>query len=182
MYISSRKIAENTVFDLYFSRIEDRGNVTENYLTVAPKNISVNGTTGISILPVIGEKIALLKIFRPCVNETVWEIPRGFIHDNESATAAASRELEEEFPVAIKDLKLHELGLFMPEAGIIRARVALFYAELRIEGDLKVSDELGHTGYQLFSINEARKMIGQSEIQDPSTIISLYRYEFAGNA
>ena len=58
-------IAENRMFEVYFDHIiaQDQTVVPE-YLVVVPKQRTPDGVTGVAILPVVDNKIALLKIYR----------------------------------------------------------------------------------------------------------------------
>lgn len=131
-------------------------------------------------MPVIGDDIILIQVYRPCIDEIVWEIPRGFIDANEISAESATRELEEELNIKINALELKSLGFFMPEAGIIKARVQLFYADLISNNNIKLSEEAGHIKLKTFSIKKVKDMIGKSTIQDPSTIVAVYRAELDG--
>ena len=48
------------------------------------------------VVPILGDKVILLRQFRPIVKEWLYEIPAGLIDKGETPAEAAKRELEEE--------------------------------------------------------------------------------------
>jgi len=178
---SRRRIAENAVFDVFFDHIVDeRGNEVPTYLVVAPKGVAGDLVTGVSVLPVNGGKVGLLRLHRHAVGQLTWEVPRGFVDAGESPAAAAIRELAEEagLTVAVEDLV--DAGRMTPEAGILAARVALFIARDCREKRAFVADEFGHADFVWFPLDEALTLARSSEIQDPSTLLLLQRIVIDG--
>lgn len=172
-----RLIAENQVFDVYFDHIvEDGGAEVPAYLVVAPKAVSEDLVTGASVLPVTEGRIGLLRLYRHAIGELTWEVPRGFVEAGESPGDAAARELEEEAGLIVDKDNLIDAGRMTPEAGVLAARVALYIAQDCRRVREYAADELGHTDFVWFSIDEALDMAHGAQIQDPSTLLLIHRF------
>jgi ADP-ribose pyrophosphatase len=148
----------------------------QDYLVVAPKQVSGNLVTGVAILPVCEGRIGLLKIYRHAVQSDCWEIPRGFVEDGESDVASALRELEEETGLACEAREIKSLGYVTPDAGILAARVHVYAAPRCIRTKPYVPLEFGHQEFRLFDRADSGALITRSEIQDPCTVVAYYRY------
>ena len=96
--LHGRKLVfENTVFRVFGDHISDRsGHEVLQYLSVIPKHAAANTVTGVSLLPVIGDRVGLIRVFRHPLQRWGWEAPRGFVDASETAAQAALRELREE--------------------------------------------------------------------------------------
>ena len=131
--VSHTLLSRNQVFSIHFDHIRDNhGNGVSNYLSVIPLH-TVGSLTGVCILPVIGEKIGLIQVYRHPLARWSLEAPKGFIDKNEAPAAAALRELIEETGLAVSENHLCYLGSVAPEAGVIEGMVGMFYADLRNE-------------------------------------------------
>jgi ADP-ribose pyrophosphatase len=175
----ARRLAcKNTLFEVFFDRVTDKVNhkVVENYLVVSPKRKHRNLVTGVAILPIVESHIALLRIFRHPVQEHTWEVPRGFVENGEGNVASIARELEEETGLVCKRKNIHSLGYILPEAGILAARIQLFVATSCESENAFSARETGHRELKLFKSSEIKKMAQRGIIQDPSTLVSYYRY------
>ncbi|BAE49870.1 NUDIX hydrolase [Paramagnetospirillum magneticum] len=131
--------------------------------------------TGVGILPIREGQVGLIRTFRHPIRDWVWEVPRGFADENEDIRTAATRELLEETGLECAPDDMVELGFHHPEAGILRARIAI-YAATRCA--LKAEPETGEIGLgdlAWIPFDTALAMADQSEIQDPTTCIALYR-------
>src|SRR6187399_2537768 len=124
-----RTVFENSKFRVFSDHIEDaQGNEIKDYLVVAPKVFALPLITGVAVVPVIGNSVVLVRMFRHAVNKVMLEVPRGFVDLDETPEQAALRELEEETGLVCRPERLVPLGMCMPEAGLIAAQVALFAA------------------------------------------------------
>jgi 8-oxo-dGTP pyrophosphatase MutT (NUDIX family) len=174
-----RLMCENTKFFIYFAHVMDRaGFEVPDYLVVAPKNAGMNLITGVAILPIVDGQVGLLRIFRPALQAYSWEIPHGFVDEEEDSKTSAARELLEESGLIAEPTLLSSLGFITPDSGVIAARVELFVAETgqinnRREG------ELGIREFRLFSFQTFEKMIQNSEIQDTFTLAAWCKYRLS---
>lgn len=172
-----RLACENRLFEVFFEEVTDQeGVVVPDYLVVSPRKKTENLVTGVAILPIVNGKFALLRIYRHILKAYTWEVPRGFVEGGEENSESVVRELKEETGLECPTGRIESLGLFAPEAGILAARIHLFVArECRWSAPFKVN-ELGHQELRLIDKQEFESMEHASLIEDPSTLISYYRY------
>lgn len=172
-----RLIAENSKFRIYFDHIVARDQMAvPEYLVVVPKLQTSDGVTGVAILPVVNNKIALIRIYRHAIESWSWEIPRGFVENEEGTLVSVSRELEEETGLQCRKENIQSLGFIDADAGTLSAKIQLFLGM-----DCEVirpftADEMGHLEMKFLEVKEIYAMIEQSEIRDPSTLIAFYKY------
>ncbi|NIQ01523.1 MAG: hypothetical protein GWO19_13955, partial [Nitrospinaceae bacterium] len=70
---------------------------------------------------------------------------------------------------------IQELGTIAPDAGILTAKIQLFAAiRCRLLRPFR-SNELGHRALEFLEPREADRMIRDSVIQDPCTLVALMR-------
>ena len=75
-------------------------------------------------------KIALVRQFRPCVEEYTWEFPGGTVDAGESPEVAARREVEEETGLIVRELIY--LGNYHPDTGRLQIDSHAFFARAAI--------------------------------------------------
>jgi 8-oxo-dGTP pyrophosphatase MutT (NUDIX family) len=174
--IGRRLACENNRFLVYLDHVVDQtGFEVKNYLVISPKTSRDNLISGVAILPIVGKRVGLVRIYRPAIRAFSWEIPHGFVDQGESDEQSASRELLEETGLVVAPGGLKSLGYITPDSGILAARVHLYLAAECAPSVQKVS-ELGLRELRLFNIDDLKKMIGSSEIQDTFTLCALFRY------
>jgi len=181
----ARRIAcQNTKLRVYFDHIAEGDRQVIDYAVVTsiiePQGPIVE--TGVTVMPVDKEgRVGLQRVWRHPIGAWTWEAPRGFIDDRESARAAASRELQEEAGLCCAPESLIALGSSTPEAGIIRARNALF-AAAHCTPAPRSDDDMGLGSLHWFALEDALAMADASEIEDSTTLAVLYRFARRGNA
>ncbi len=175
-FLSRKTDIKNQRFALHLDALvaEDGHHIPE-YLVVEPNSFNAEGISGVAILAIYEGKVALLRLHRHAVKGEVWEIPRGFVEGQESSLTAALRELEEETGLITDVKNVRSLGTVLPEAGVMSAKIAIYLAENCQLGG-KREAELGLKALEFVEVDRAIKMAHSSEIQDPCTIISLFRY------
>jgi len=175
--ISRRPACANRVWQVDFDHIETTdGTAITDFITMSPHGLRADRIGGVSVLPVIGDDVVLLRNYRFPVERQMWELPRGFIDPGETPEIAAVRELEEEAGLTCDPAGLIPLGFFYPEASTIRARGALFAAVgCRPAGGPRDS-EPGLGEPVRLSLVELRGMLERFEIEDASTTIACHRY------
>jgi len=175
--IAKERLGGNRYFDVFLEDIAASADaVVPDYLVVRPKVATEDLITGVSVLPVCGNRIGLLEIYRHAIAQVLWEVPRGFIDEGEAAEDAARRELLEEIGIAIPSSDLMSLGVVSPEPGLIAGRVQMFLARDVPACVAHVSEEFGHEGLGWLAAGEALELINTAKIQDPATVISIYRW------
>ena len=181
--VKRRLVLDNSVFNLYMDDIDEDGKtVVRDFLVISPKSRREKDlVAGVAVLPIYRGKLGLLRIYRHPVMDFVWEAPRGFIDDGETEEQAAIRELEEETGLLCTPDNIHSLGVFMPEAGVFSARIRIFVAVDCVKLRDYTPNELGHRELRFFETIEFERMIARSEIQDPGTLISYFRYRTEQN-
>ena len=170
-------MCENSVFKIFFDHLEgENGYSVRDFLVVYPKARLDASVTGISVLPVVEGMIGLIRVYRHAVGEYLWEVPRGFVDVGESETIAAIRELKEETGLECSEQNMKLLGSVMHEPGVIAGRNRLYVGFHCVRASLYRAMELGHKEFRLFSPDEYHSLIVNEQVQDPSSIISYYRY------
>ena len=175
--VHGRKLAcENSKNQVFLDHIEwDDGQSVTDYMVVAPRAKTGNLITGVSVLPVMDGKYGLIRVYRHPLGDYVWEVPRGFIDEDEEPIAAARRELKEETGLECGRGDMRPLGIIAPEAGTMAARVQLFAALNCIQNVSFRSEEFGHSEIKFFNASEMAAMAADSVIQDPGTLIAYFR-------
>lgn len=67
--------------------------------------------------------VYLLKKYRPNIGE-FYELPRGFVENEESFSVGAMRELMEE--TGMEAIKVNELGIIQPDTGVLANKVKMY--------------------------------------------------------
>lgn len=125
----------------------------------------------VAILPLLdAQHLCLLRNERPCVGDTLWEIPAGTLEAGEPIESAAHRELVEE--TGYTAARLRKLGEFYPSPGVLSERTHLFVAEgltpgpQRLEADENIE---AHT----VAWEQALAWATDGTIRDAKTLIAL---------
>jgi 8-oxo-dGTP pyrophosphatase MutT (NUDIX family) len=167
---------ENSLFTVYFDHLADGEKIlVEDYLVLEPKVKNENGISGVAILPVKDNKFGLVNVYRHPVATYGWEVPRGFIDDNESSEDAAIRELKEETGLTCAKSELTSLGAITPEPGILSAKVNLYMASLRHIKNNVIENELGHVGFAWFTKEEIQVLIHDQLMCDATTLTACFK-------
>ncbi|HLA36632.1 MAG TPA: NUDIX hydrolase [Rhodocyclaceae bacterium] len=177
--LNRRLGCENSRLRVYLDDVQSAAGVTPSYMVVEPcEKRDSDKAGGVAVLPVRDDgAVGLLRVFRYAIGEEVWEVPRGFLDPDESPAGSAAREVEEELGIACDADSLMKLGVFLPEAGILRVRIHL-YAAVGIAADraVRVSNEMGHRGFSWFPWEVAQAMALDAKIEDGASLAAMYRY------
>ena len=172
-----KEIATNKVFTLYFDAIEDKeNNVNEDSYLVIETHSSLEEFTGVSILPVVGDSVLLINVYRHAIQKEIFEVPRGFVEkDDKNLKSSALRELREETNFDCRVANMVFMHGMYPEPGILKAKIALFIAKncFKSNKNILTRKEFGHKSYKLFSRSDIKKMILTPENFDTTTFILL---------
>ncbi|NGX62039.1 MAG: ADP-ribose pyrophosphatase [Chlamydiae bacterium] len=123
------------------------------------------------ILPMLDEDtVLLIRNERPCVLETLWELPAGTLEAGEEPIACAARELEEE--TGYRAASLEPLLEFYTSPGFCNELLYIFLAkDLSFVG--QNLDETEKIEVVPTSLPSALEMITDGTIRDGKTIASL---------
>jgi len=173
--LSRRRAAGNSKWTIFYDDIRGANGVeVHDYVVMQPPSARPDRITGVSVLPLIGEEVVLLRAYRHPIEEFTWELPRGFVDEGEEPAAAALRELREETGLACAAIDLTPLGLFTPEASTIIGKGALFLARNCVPQGEPLQDEPGLGSLHRFSRAEIGAMLAANRIQDASTLAALF--------
>lgn len=126
-HLDRRLVCENQRFEVFFDTVRATdATMIEDFLIVRPRVCAADKVAGVCVLPELNEKIGIMRVFRHHLGEEVWQAPGGFIEPDEEAATAAVRELREE--TGVVPSRVESLGSYLPDAGLIEGRVALFLA------------------------------------------------------
>ena len=168
------------MFSVFADHIVDRnGHQVERYLSVVPKCLVDGAIAGVVVLPVNGSKIGLIRVFRHPLDRWSWEAVKGHVEQDEDVRAAAVRELLEESGYLTASEDLIDLGIVAPEAGVIKGRTRLFVAVVTGMSRRAAAGELGHGKMVFYSKEEIDNFIAQGEIEDASTLVTIFKYRFS---
>jgi 8-oxo-dGTP pyrophosphatase MutT (NUDIX family) len=172
-----RKVAANSKFDIFFDHlIELPDREVTDFLVVQPKHMHLGLISGVCILPVMGDRLALVDCYRHPIGQMSLEAPKGFVDPGETPPQAAIRELAEETGLSCSAANLIGLGTVAPEPGVINGRVALF-AALDCNGATRVdANEIGMSSVRLLGQSELEAEIAAGRVLDAVTLLLLYRH------
>lgn len=175
-----RLVWENTRFRVFSNELLEDGVVrVPDYLVVQPREANAGMVTGVAVLPVVKGRFGLLKVYRPALAASGWEVPRGFVGEGEAEPLAVLRELEEETGLVCSLESLHSLGLLAPDGGVLAGKIHLFVAEDCHPARPFDGEEVGHEMFQLFTPRETAELVRLSLIQDPCTLVAYCKYTSA---
>ncbi|MGC8971114.1 MAG: NUDIX hydrolase [bacterium] len=127
----------------------------------------------VAVLPIVDNKILLVKQYRHPVKEILWEIPAGVFREGETPEECAIRELREE--TGLSPLSLVKLGEIFVAPGYSTEKIYLFYADKFVPSPLpKDKDEFIELGE--FAIDTFKEMIEEDKIKDSKTLAAFCLY------
>jgi ADP-ribose pyrophosphatase len=129
------------------------------------------GQAGAVIVATRGESILFVRHFRPAINATVVELPRGFAdRDDANALATGVREFGEELGLSLELTSL--IGEYVLDTSIYPSRVGVVTGELVVNEKPGASDgEV--TDWMLLSFEDVHEHIRQGLIGDGHTLSAL---------
>jgi ADP-ribose pyrophosphatase len=136
----------------------------------------VRHSGSIGVVPLIDDRHVLMEHqYRPCVRETLLEIPAGTLEPGESPLSCAGRELEEETGYTAAEFiglgRIHILPAYSDE--VIHLFIACGLTRTRAQLD---PDEIIRT--QIYPLNRLMDMIVAGAITDALTVLALQRAWF----
>ena len=173
----SRKLASsNSLFNVYFDHLLLEENEVEDYLIVKPKvSIGSDHIVGVCVLPEVDLSFGLMKGWRHQFDTFIWQAPAGFVESGEEPAHTAIRELREETSLRCEPENLISLGSFIPDAGLIQGKVALYLAKGAKLIDDQKSNEVGTGNLYYFNREELMHLICNNSSIGGSTITTSLR-------
>jgi ADP-ribose pyrophosphatase len=163
--------------DPYFIVVRDAVRLSSGTLGTYARMISPGNASGVVILPVLGERIVLVRHFRHATRSWHLEVPRGFGLPGSDPSDDARRELQEE--IGVTAAGLHDLGVVYPDTGAAGTAVRLFFAEV-IDPPSAADPDEGIDAIRTVSSAELGQMIGDGTITDGFTITAYTRAVLRG--
>lgn len=128
------------------------------------------GAMGVAVLPILGDRILLIRHFRHATRNFHLEIPRGFAGDDtESNEGVGARELQEE--IGVKPLTITSLGGMHTNTGLIGEYVCLLAATIAQIGRLEDAEAISQP--QLVSMEELSDLLYHGQITDSFTLCAI---------
>ncbi len=173
--LSKRLVSHNEIFNIYYYHVQDENfNEVKNYLVVKPKTLNRGLIAGVAVLPILSGKLSLVRVDRPALNGSFWEIPHGSIEPNETPLAATIRELREETGIQCEVKNLTFLCRMAPDSGILGGLVEIYTASASVPSGSQL-DEFGLGKMRLFCKKELRELINNNEVVDSFTIVAFLK-------
>lgn len=129
----------------------------------------------VAILPVLDiDHIVMIRNYRFCVGETLWELPAGTLEPNEPPLETAKRELIEE--AGYEAGEMVPMLNFYPTPGICTEKMFVFIAKnlKQVGQKLEESEEITT---QIMDWKTVVEMIKRNEIRDAKSIATLLYYK-----
>lgn len=160
---AERKVAENEFATVYLDDVRFGDGSTGTHLRID----ELNGGVVVAVINQNGQ-IYMHDLYRYSADAYCLEVIRGYIEPGESDEDAALRELREELPFLIKDIKKPEfLGHLRPNSTILTARTPVFRVEVEI-GELNPRETHGEDvrGSHWYSLAEFQQALRNGGIED----------------
>lgn len=131
-----------------------------------------NGISGVVVVPKLGEKVFLHRIFRHPTRSWEWEFPRGFLEPGYSPEEMARRELAEETGLIMD--RIEEIGSVFSNTGLFAGKAKAFVIEVKKPAD-RSAPEAGEVIGELIGFLPAQvwSMIRDGEIRDGFTLSAI---------
>ncbi len=127
----------------------------------------------VSLLPVDGDRVFLIRQYRYPLDDYIWEIPAGTLEEGESPEECAARELEEETGLKAGRLERMFEAYLVPGYGT--EKMHFFLATDLTRGEMHPEPSERIEVHEL-SIDRAIDMIKSNEISDVKTVAALLWY------
>ncbi|MDD4135739.1 MAG: NUDIX hydrolase [Candidatus Shapirobacteria bacterium] len=138
--------------------------------TNAEHEIAIRGDC-VLILAIDKGKVCLVKQFRYPANESLWELPTGFINLNESPKNAAIREFSEE--VGLKPSKIKKIAKYWTWPGFSTQKVNVFLLTDFTKTKKKLDESESDLQHKFIKIETVFKMVKSGTIRSSVSIAAL---------
>lgn len=162
--LESRKVAKSTFFTLEEDDVKLPDGQMKTYTMLEIPDFA-------GVLPVIDDKLVMIKNYRYPIDEMVLELPAGLIDQDESPMETAERELEEETGYILKNAE--KLVEYNPIASLNTQKAHLFIGDAEEGGELN-RDKGEEMEVNIIPIKEMYKKLENRELSHPHTMIALF--------
>lgn len=164
--INGKQIFEGRIFNVKVDSVQlDDGSITSREV------VEHNGGACVVALTK-DNKIALVKQFRYCFNEVLYELPAGKMEENENPKVCAIRELKEE--VGATSEEIIDLGYICPTPAYDTEKIYIYLARNIVVGQNQLDDG-EFLDVEFVDLQSAYAMIDSNQIKDAKTIIGILR-------
>jgi len=131
----------------------------------------INHPGGAAVVPLLpDESVILIKQYRHCIGDTIWEIPAGRLEPGENPFDCAKRELEEE--VGYKAAQVKKLTEIYSAPAYCTEIIAIILATGLTPGIQRLDDDEIIEVVKL-PLKEAVEKVKAGEIKDAKTVVGL---------
>jgi len=162
--------------DDYYLLIRDAVRFRDGSVGPYIRLIHAAGSGGAAVLPLVKDKIVLIRHQRHATRASHWEIPRGFAHPGEPPLETARREVEEELDVS--DPELQELGSVHSDTGASNGFTRLYLARISKIG--KIESYEGIDEICQVTLEQLNSMVRAGEITDSFTLAAILQARIRG--
>jgi ADP-ribose diphosphatase len=135
-----------------------------------------HGAPGVAVLPLHGQDVGLISIFRRLLGSTVLEIPRGFGGESTGPRSDAVRELREETGIAVAEADLIDLGEVPPNSGLLSSKVRLYIAMITEGTQVGQIEDPGEVAdFAWYDLLDVYRRIANGSLTDPFVTTALLR-------
>jgi ADP-ribose pyrophosphatase len=131
----------------------------------------VDHVGGVAIVPIVQDRVVLVRQFRLSIGREIIEIPAGRLEDNESPETCAQREIEEEAGYRAKNLVL--VHSYYSSVGFTNERMYIYLAYNLDETSGRPEQDERIQIVRL-PITDVEAKLRRHEFEDSKTIIGLY--------
>jgi len=165
--IESRKIADSTFFTLVEDDVRLPDGRVKTYTMLDIPDFA-------GVLPVLDDRLVMIKNYRYPIDEMVLELPAGLIDEYETPIETAERELEEETGYILKNAE--KLCEYHPIASLNTQTAHLFIGDAEEGGDIS-RDKGEDMDVEVIPIEKIYKKLRNRELSHPHTMIALFYAE-----
>ena len=175
-FLNRRKICSNSKFNVFFDHVisPDKKDIND-FLIVKPKISIRDKIVGVCVIPIFEDKFCLMNGWRHQFDQFIMQAPAGFVEEGEDPSLTALRELREETSFVCSKKHLISLGSYLPDAGLIEGRVALFLAaKCKKSNDIE-DYEIGSSSESYFTKLQIKNILFKESNIGGSTIVACHR-------